>query len=244
MNDTLTKLAQFDTPTICNIIEMFDVQPRDVGYARDARIRANFPDLPPTVGYAATAIGQSAMSGNKRDAEGYHWIERHVEGFSDLDGPAFVVIQDIDDPQTAAQFGEVMCSSYQAFGGVGLLTNGAGRDIDQVRDLKTFQVFTNGEICSHGYFHLAHLFVPAQIGGLVIQPNDLLHADRNGIATIPAEIATDVAGVADEFVACERFVLDVVQGKQPTLAEFHEARAASDNAQAKLQERVRQNRAK
>jgi len=27
--DTLDKLAQFDTPTICNVIELFDVRPRD-----------------------------------------------------------------------------------------------------------------------------------------------------------------------------------------------------------------------
>ena len=31
----LKKLATFDTPTICNIIELFDVRPHDTGYMDD-----------------------------------------------------------------------------------------------------------------------------------------------------------------------------------------------------------------
>ena len=37
---TLDKLAKYDTPTICNIIELFDVRPRTAGYM-DARIQAS-----------------------------------------------------------------------------------------------------------------------------------------------------------------------------------------------------------
>src|SRR5258706_169838 len=49
----LKALAMFDTPTICNTIELFDVRPRTAGYM-DGRIRACFPEMPPAVGYAAT----------------------------------------------------------------------------------------------------------------------------------------------------------------------------------------------
>ena len=50
----LAQLAQFDTPTICNTIELFEVRPRTEGYM-DARIRACFPEMPPIAGYASTA---------------------------------------------------------------------------------------------------------------------------------------------------------------------------------------------
>ena len=43
---TLDKLRSFDTPTICNLIELFDVRPRDAGYMDD-RIKACFPEMPP-----------------------------------------------------------------------------------------------------------------------------------------------------------------------------------------------------
>lgn len=43
--DVLDNLAAFDTPTICNVIELFEVRPQNVGYM-DSRIKAAFPDLP------------------------------------------------------------------------------------------------------------------------------------------------------------------------------------------------------
>ena len=40
----LDKLRAFDTPTICNLIEMFEVRPRTTGYL-DRRISARFPEF-------------------------------------------------------------------------------------------------------------------------------------------------------------------------------------------------------
>ena len=48
----LDRLRQFDTPTICNVLELFDFRPRTAGYM-DGRIQACFPKLPPMVGYAS-----------------------------------------------------------------------------------------------------------------------------------------------------------------------------------------------
>ncbi len=50
----LKLLRQFDTPTICNVLELFDIRPRIAGYM-DKRIQACYPKLPPMVGYASTA---------------------------------------------------------------------------------------------------------------------------------------------------------------------------------------------
>ena len=61
-SDVLKQLARFDTPTICNIIELFDVRPRNRGYM-DGRIRAGFPEMPPMVGFASTAAFRMASRG-------------------------------------------------------------------------------------------------------------------------------------------------------------------------------------
>ena len=56
----------YDTPTICNVVELFDLRPRTAGYM-DGRIQACYPKLPPMVGYASTATFRSAApprSGN------------------------------------------------------------------------------------------------------------------------------------------------------------------------------------
>jgi regulator of RNase E activity RraA len=234
--ETLTKLGRFDTPTICNVIELFDVRPRDQGYM-DHRIRAAFPEFPPMVGFATTAAFRSSAPAAGGDA--YGSMERQVEAFAQLGGPAVVVFEDLDDPPVAATFGEVMCSTYQAFGSAGLITSGAGRDLLQVQALK-YPVFTGGTICSHAYCHILHLGLPVRVGGLVVRPGDLLHGDANGVTNVPLQIAAEVADVGDEFVAAERIVLDYVQPPGTKSAgELAKRRQEFSAVVNKLTERVR-----
>jgi hypothetical protein len=42
----LAAMRKYDTPTICNVIELFDVRPRNTGYM-DRRIKACFPERLP-----------------------------------------------------------------------------------------------------------------------------------------------------------------------------------------------------
>src|SRR5262249_12375980 len=114
----LALLRKFDTPTICNVVELFDLQPRTAGYM-DGRIKACYPKLPPMVGYAATATFRSAAP--PRTGNVYSGLTEQVKAFAELPGPAVVVFQDLDDPVASATFGEVMCTSYKAFGAAGLV---------------------------------------------------------------------------------------------------------------------------
>jgi regulator of RNase E activity RraA len=233
--DVLRKLARYDTPTICNVIELFDIRPRTLGYM-DGRIRANFPELPPMVGLAATATFRSAAP--PRGPDVYESLEQQLRVMSELGGPAVVVIQDVDDPPQAAVFGEVMCSTYQGFGAVGLVTSGAGRDLAQVQGLK-FPVFTGGTICSHGYCHLLHVGHPVRVGGLVVETGDLLHGDANGVTSIPLEIAGEIASVIDDYVAAEQVVIEYVTSAGPkTLEEFSARRQEAGRMTEKLKQRV------
>lgn len=206
--ETLHNLALYDTPTICNVIELFDVRPRNAGYM-DGRIRAAFPQFPPMVGFATTAAFRSDAPPGKGDA--YGSLEAQLATFAALPGPAVVVFQDLDDPAVSATFGEVMCSTYQGFGSTGLITSGAGRDLEQVRAL-SYPVFTGGTNCSHGYCHILHIGLPVRVGGLIVNPGDLLHGDANGVTNIPIGIAPAVADFAAEFVDAERVLMDYVRG--------------------------------
>jgi regulator of RNase E activity RraA len=234
-SSVLQKLASFDTPTICNVIELFDVRPRNQGYM-DARIRAAFPELPPMVGFAATAAFRSNSPPGKGDA--YGGLAGQLRQFETLDGPAVVVFQDLDDPAVAATFGEVMCSTYKAFGSAGLITSGGGRDLLQVRALN-YPVFTGSTICSHAFCHILHIGLPVCVGGITIATGELLHGDANGVTTIPIDIVGEVADVAGDFVRAERIVLDFVQSRgDKSIAEF-QARSEQMAAEfARLRQRV------
>ncbi|MCZ2343539.1 MAG: RraA family protein, partial [Bacteroidales bacterium] len=209
-----------DTPTICNVMELFGVIPRTSGYM-DGRIQACFPKLPPMVGYAVTATFRAGAPPRAGDV--YTGLERQVRLLAELPGPKVVVFQDLDDPSVAATFGEVMCSTYQAFGAVGLVTSGTGRDLDQVEALQ-FPCFTAGTICSHGYCQIADVNVPVRVGGVWVNPGDLLHGDRNGVAVIPTAIAELVAEGCAGLAEAEAVVLDYLKRGTPTADGFTAAR--------------------
>jgi regulator of RNase E activity RraA len=231
----LSRLTQFDTPTICNTIELFEIRPRNQGYM-DGRIRACFPEMPPIAGYAATATMR--CDAPRRSGDVYSSLDEQVARFAELPGPPIVVFQDLDDPPVAATFGEIMCSTYKAFGAAGLITSGAARDLDQVRRIG-FPAFSNGAICSHGYSHIVDLHRAVRVGGATVQPGDLLHADANGVTTIPLEIASEIADTAAAYVAAESIVLDFLKAPSPRPKAYAEARAATMAAISDLGKRVR-----
>ncbi len=231
---TLAKLRTFDTPTICNIIEVFDVRPRNTGYM-DARIVAAFPEMSPMVGFAATATFRS--SAPPRTGDAYGSLDKQVERFGELSGPAVVVFQDVDSPCVAATFGEIMCTTYQAFGAAGLVTSGAGRDLDQVRKIG-FPVFTNGTICSHGYSSIPQIHIPVHVGGIAIYPDDLLHGDCNGVTTIPKDIASEVADIGDAYVAAEMLIINAMSESPHNLELLRERQTESKAAMEELRQQV------
>ncbi len=231
----LDLLRKYDTPTVCNVVELFDVRPRHTGYL-DGRIRACYPMLPPMVGFASTATFRSAAP--PRSGSAYSGLFEQVESFANLPGPAVVVFQDLDDPPAAATFGEIMCTTYKTFGAVGLITSGPGRDLDQVAVL-AFPCFTSGAVCAHGYCHIPQCNVPVSVGGVQILPGDLLHGDCNGVTSIPTEIATETAGACADFMAAEAVVLDYLRGGEATSAGFKAAQQECRSMIEKLAGRLR-----
>jgi regulator of RNase E activity RraA len=216
----LELLRRYDTPTVCNVVELFDLRPRTAGYM-DGRIQACYPKLPPMVGYAATATFRSAAPPRAGDV--YAGLAEQVASFTDQPKPIVVVFQDLDDPVASATFGEVLCTTYKAFGVVGLVTSGAGRDLDQVEPL-AFPCFSSGTICAHGYCQIVQLNVSVSVGGVTVYPGDLLHGDRNGVTTIPNELASAVAHACAEYMAAEAVVLDYLKAGRVDAAGYAAAR--------------------
>ena len=70
--------GKFDTPTICNVIELFEVRPNNEGYM-DGRIKVNFPQFPPMVGYATTATFRA--SAPPRGEIVYDQMDKQISAF-------------------------------------------------------------------------------------------------------------------------------------------------------------------
>ncbi|HZT83457.1 MAG TPA: RraA family protein [Gemmataceae bacterium] len=231
----LELLRKYDTPTVCNVVELFDVRPRSAGYM-NGRIQCCYPKLPPMVGYASTATFRSVAP--PRAGNAYSGLGEQVAAFAELPGPAVVVFQDLDDPVAAATFGEVMCTTYKAFGAAGLVTSGAARDLDQVEPLN-FPCFSNGAICAHGYPQIVQLNVPVHVGGVMVHPGDLLHGDRNGVTTVPNEIASAAARACAEYVEAEAVVLNYLKSGRVDVKGFNAARNECRDRIAALERKVK-----
>ena len=209
-------LQQVDSPTIANVIELFDIRSRVAGYTNQT-IKAIYPELPPATGYAVTATFRSAYPAEAADS--YGGLPQLIEDSMQIPEPRIVVFQDLDEPPSAATYGEVMATTFQNFGFSGLITSGAARDIEQVRKMR-FPCWASSVNVSHGFCHFLSCNVPVVVGGLQIKPGDLLHADANGIVSIPHSIATGVVELCHPFMEAEQIVIDYLRSSKATPEGF------------------------
>ena len=134
MDDIVEALRRYDSPTLANAIETFDLRSRDIGFA-DSRIRCMFPELGRMVGFAATAtiVARGAASSD--------WVGAGNEGLyahaRTIRTPRVVVVKDLDDPPVhGSLWGEVHATIFGALGCVGCVTDGAVRDLDEARAMR------------------------------------------------------------------------------------------------------------
>ena len=215
--DLLSALRSFDTCVVSNAIETFEVRLRNVGFA-DSRIRCMFEDAPPLVGYAATArlrAGEPPMSGRI-----YHDRTEWWNSILQIPEPRLVGLQDMEEPPGVGAFlGDMHAAILQGLGCVGYVTNGAVRELPRIRGLD-FQLFAGSVAVSHAYAHIFDFGHAVKIGGLEVMSSDLLHGDRHGILTIPAEIAAKVPEVAARLQQTAQRIIDFCRSKEFSVSQL------------------------
>jgi len=202
--EDLERLRRYDTCTIANAIETFDVRPRTAGFA-SPEIRSIFPQMGVMVGYAVTARARA-----NQPADGSYSRHGWWDAIVAAPSPRVAVIQDLDDPPVGAFWGEVQSNIHKALGCLGCVTNGGVRDLREVEPLG-FQYFAGSVMVSHAYVHMVDFGTPVTIGGLEIKPGDLIHADLHGVQVIPEEIARAIPDAAEKIIAKERTIISLCQ---------------------------------
>lgn len=215
----LEALTEFDTCAVANAIEAFNLRLRNEGFCEPS-IACRTPSLPPIVGYAITVrvrSGNPPMEGGLYE-ESTDWWDKIEEA----PAPRIVVIQDMDRrPGVGAFVGGVHAAILQALGCRGVVTNGAVRDLPEAEQLG-FGMFSANLSTSHAYVHVVDVGTPVSVGGLVIQPGDLLHGDRHGLLRIPHTIASEVPVVAAHLEKHEREIIAFCRSKHFTKTGLRE----------------------
>jgi regulator of RNase E activity RraA len=216
----LEQLRRFSTCLIASAIERFDVRLPNTGFS-DSSVRCIFDDLPPIVGYAVTARIRTADP----PMEGGGYIYDRVEWWKDIltvPAPRIVVIQDVDpNPGLGALVGEVHANILSALGCMGVVTNGAVRDLNAVR-ASGFQMFAGNISVSHAYAHVFDFGGTVDVARMNINPGDLLHADRHGVLSIPAEIADRIPPVAAELADRRHQIVDLCRSSDFSTEKLRE----------------------
>jgi regulator of RNase E activity RraA len=133
-----------------------------------------------------------------------------------------MVIQDTDaTPGLGAFVGEVHASILQALECVAVITNGAVRDLNEVRKAG-FQMFAGNAAVSHAYAHVFDFGGPVDIGALKIRPGDLIHGDLNGVLSVPAGMLGKVLAAADEIVQKRRYLTGLCRSGDFNIAKLRE----------------------
>lgn len=216
----LEQLRRLSTCVVASAIETFRVRLPNAGFANSS-VRCMFPDMPPVVGYAATARIRTCSP----PMEGYNYYFR-TDWWNEIQripAPRIVVVEDLDDPPGLGAFvGEVHVHILQALGGVALVTNGAVRDLDRVR-ATGFQLFAGNVSVSHAYAHVFDFGGTVEIGGLKISPGDLVQADLHGVQTIPLEIAAQVPDAAAEILKRRQHFIGLCRSGSFSIESLREA---------------------
>jgi 4-hydroxy-4-methyl-2-oxoglutarate aldolase len=205
-------LLRVDSPTVANAIERFGVRDRTEGFL-GGDIQCAFPELGNMVGRALT-VTMSNAPGPLAQREGY-WRMWHA--LEEMEGPTVLVIADVSGaPSRVAYSGEIMSRLAARLGGVGMVTDGALRDVAEVRALG-FHYFMRFPVVSHANYEIVSVGDPVNLGGQRVVTGDLLHGDQNGIVLIPWEtmdrLPEEVAKVREiesadmEFIDSQEFSL-------------------------------------
>ena len=218
--DDLSVLTQWDTPTICNALEIVIPERRGHGFTVEPLVCLD-PSLPPIVGYARTATIRAAAP--PTDAPDRM---RYYEYVASGAAPTVVVIQDLDPaPGVGAFWGEVNTAVHKGLGAAGVVTNGSFRDLPD--SAPGFQVLAGRVGPSHAHVHVVAFQVPVIVHGMAVHHDDIIHADRHGAVVIPKDAVVRIPQAVELISRREAVVLKAARSPDFDIEKLKAATAGA-----------------
>lgn len=198
----LEVLKAWDTPTICNGLEIVAPERRAIGFTVEPMVVVD-RKLPPIVGLARTGMIRAKEPPRTPVPPRENWYEYCAAN----DFPTIVVLQDLDDPPGFGAFwGEVHTAVHASLGVAGCVTNGSFRDIDMLAP--GFQIVGGRIGPSHAHVHMVQMNCDVNIFGMLVGHDDVVHADVHGAVVIPAGVVRTLPKAIDLIARREKVILD------------------------------------
>lgn len=129
----------------------------------------------------------------------------------DIAKPGDVVAIDAGGSHMNAVLGDIICTKARHRGIQGFIVDGLIRDLPQIRELD-FPVFARGETAI-GPLHRGpgEINYPIALGGIVVNPGDVIVADAAGIVAAPQDIVAELIRRLKVHEAGSREYIEAVQ---------------------------------
>jgi regulator of RNase E activity RraA len=116
----------------------------------------------------------------------------------DLAAPNDILVIDGGGDISRALVGELMATRARGLGALAFVVDGAIRDVDFFVN-NEFLCWARG-VCLRGPYKNGpgQINVPVVVGGMLVNPGDIICGDRDGLIAIPPHLAEQVAQAANE----------------------------------------------
>ena len=221
LNKLINITSKFDTPTMCNAMDVILGTRSATGFTRNSVVTAQI-STQPIVGFAKTAkiraLSPPLVSQKEINAIRMKYYEYIVK---DEKNPV-VIIEDTDYPNCIGAFwGELNVAVHKGLKIKGTVTNGLLRDLGMLDS--GYQVVAGGVGPSHAFVHLTELDTPVNILGLEIKPGAFIHADQHGAMTVPSKHLDALPHALDLVVKREVPILEAARKKGFNIEKLKEA---------------------
>jgi 4-hydroxy-4-methyl-2-oxoglutarate aldolase len=178
-------MKRWNTPTIYNGWEQITRRDASREGINLEEARDFMPQMGPMVGYAVTVVIQPGERRHREDLpNGWSDYRRYI---GSQPGPKIVVVQDLDKPNVYGSFwGEMNANIHRALGCVGVIVDGAIRDLDEMNNAG-FKALARRLAVGHAFAHPVRWGEPVEVFGRRVEPGQLIHADKHGFLVVPPE---------------------------------------------------------
>ena len=215
--EDLIALEAWDTPTICNGLELVVPERRAIGFTTAPMVAA-IADAKPMVGLARVGFIRAKEAPRGPVTNRLDWYDYVAEASL----PTITVLQDLDDePGYGAWWGEVHSTVHKALGSLGCVTNGSFRDTAMLAP--GFQIVAGKIGPSHAHVHMVDYGKPVNIFGMNCAHDDVIHADHHGAVVIPADAVKALPAAIDLCTRREKVILDICASPDFSPAKLREA---------------------
>ncbi|MBN2610849.1 MAG: RraA family protein [Bacteroidales bacterium] len=138
------------------------------------------------------------------------WYNRYSpEPWADLIKPGTVVVLDVQGDGDTGSVGSANSLNYIKKGARGIVSNGGIRDTDEIikQRIPVYLDHENrGRGIRPGRNELESFNKPVTVGGVLINPGDIIVADGDGVICVPREYAKTVADEAHKILSADKAV--------------------------------------